>query len=379
MKRAGYHFDMFITEDLMSTAFLWHEHFAWHDAGRYPFAQMEPHPVVDTAEGKRRIRNLLDSSGLLQKLVQLPFVEADDTAILRAHTARYLRQLQSVDKVGGAVGFFANMAAGGLATVRLAAGAAVAATDAVLDGRVRNAYALLRPAGHHAERDAGMGFCLVNNVAIAALHALETRGLDRVAIVDWDVHHGNGAQDIFWRDPRVLSISLHQEGLFSGSSNGECGGIDWRGEGAGRGTNINVPLPAGSGEGAYLEAFSRVVGPALNRFKPDLILIASGLDACSHDTLGRMMLHSDSYRLLTASMMEAATALCGGRLVLCHEGGYAPQVVPFIGLAIIETLSGISTGVSDPFAGGIKKLPGQKLYQHQQMAIAAAAQAAGFS
>lgn len=363
----------------MSTAFLWHEHFAWHDAGAYPFAQMEPFPVVDTAEGKRRIRNLLDSSGLLSRLVKLPFGEAGDVDILRAHSEAYLARLRAVDRTGGSVGFFAHMAAGGLSTVRLAAGAAIAATDAVLDGKVRNAYALLRPCGHHAERDTGMGFCIVNNVAVAALHALEARGLERVAIVDWDVHHGNGTQDIFWQDPRVLAISLHQEGLFAGSPRGECGGVEWRGEGAGLGTTLNVPLPAGSGEGAYLSAFSRVVLPALARFKPDLILVASGLDACSHDTLGRMMLHSDSYRSLTAMLLDAASQLCGDRLVLCHEGGYAPQLVPFIGLGIIETLSGVKTQITDPFAGSVKKLPGQRLQPHQEVAISAAVQAAGLA
>ncbi|TDR90225.1 class II histone deacetylase [Enterovirga rhinocerotis] len=361
----------------MPTAFLWHERFAWHEAGPYPFPGMEPFPTPDTAEGKRRIRNLVDASGLLAKLVALPFGEAEDAAILRAHSPAYLDRLRAVDRTGGSLAPFAHLAAGGLSIVRLAAGAAMAAVDGVVDGTVANAYALLRPCGHHAERDAGMGFCLVNNVAVAALHAIEARGLRRVAVVDWDVHHGNGTQDIFWNDPRVLTISLHQEALFGAGSAGECGGVEWTGGSDAAGTNINVPLPPGSGEGAYRAAFERVVVPALRRFAPDLILVASGLDACSHDTLGRMILHSDSYRHLTATVMEAAAELCEGRLVLCHEGGYAPQLVPYLGLAILETLSGQRTDIVDPFKDGVKRQPGQVLQPHQEAAVSLAATAAG--
>lgn len=363
----------------MPTGFLWDERFAWHDAGMYPFPQMEPMPVLYNANAKRRIRNLIDTSGLLAKLASVPFGEADDAAILRAHSPEYLARLRAFDETGGNVAPFCHIAAGGLSILRLAAGAAMSAVDAVMNGSLDNAYALVRPAGHHAERDSAMGFCFLNNVAIAALHAIKTHGLGRVAIVDWDVHHGNGAQSIFWNDPRILTVSLHQEDLFVSLSTGECGGVEWRGDGDGAGTNINVPLPPGSGEGAYLSAFERVVLPALARFKPELIIVASGLDASSHDGLGRMILHSDSYRQLTRMMMESATAMTGGRLVLCHEGGYAPNVMPFLGLAILETLSGIRTDVKDPFVDSVRKYRGQALQPHQADAIARAASAAGLT
>ena len=357
----------------MTTAFLWDESFAWHDAGTYPYPEVEPASVPETGDSKRRIRNLVEKSGLLSQLVQPDFAPASDGQIVRAHSADYLALLKSIDETGGAVGRFAHIGKGGLNIVRLAAGAAIAAVDGVVDGAFDNAYALVRPCGHHAERNGGMGFCIINNVAIAALHALDVRKLDRIAIVDWDVHHGNGTQQIFWKDPRVLAISLHQEFLFAGG-----GGLpDEVGADEGRGTTINISLPPGSGDGAYRTAFERVVLPALDRFRPSLIIVASGLDAGAHDLLGRMILHSDSFRMMTEHVMAAADRLCGGKLVFCHEGGYNPVVTPFLGLATIETLARIRTDIIDPFAQNVRKQPGQMLQQHQDDAITLSAIAAG--
>ncbi|MDQ8727992.1 class II histone deacetylase [Bradyrhizobium sp. LHD-71] len=348
----------------MTTGFLWHELFAWHVAGGYPQFQVEPIGSADTPEGKRRIRNLIDVSGLLDQLKVLPFNEATDEAILRVHTRNYLGRLSEIDKVGGYVGRFAHIGQGGLRIVRLAAGAAMAAVDAVMNRTVKNAYALVRPAGHHANADVGAGFCIVNNVAVAARHAQAINGLKRVAIVDWDVHHGNGSQDIFWQDPSVLTISIHQELLYQ-----QGGHLSEIGEGAGRGANLNIPLPPGSGNDAYMETMQRVVLKALDRFRPELILVASGLDATSHDALGRMNLYSDSYRSMTSLLMEAAGRLCDDRLVLVHEGGYSSTVTPFAGLAILETLSGISTGAVDPFAENVRRQPAQKIQPHQETVI----------
>jgi amidase len=193
--------------------------------------------------------------------------------------------------------------------------------------------------------------------------------LKRVAIVDWDVHHGNGTQSIFWTDPRVLAISLHQDDLFSLRG----GNVDENGEGAGKGATINIPLPPGSGHSAYIAAFERVVLPALARFRPELIIVASGLDASSHDPSGRMNLHSESYRVLTALLMQSAAQHCKGRLVLCHEGGYSAFLVPFLGLAILETLSGIRTEARDPFLPTVILQPAQALSQPQAAVIDSAA------
>lgn len=353
----------------MALRLIWHELFAWHDAGNYTAAFVEPLSIPDTAEPKRRIRNLVEASGLIAHLDVFTPSEASDKALARAHDEDYVARVRATGKAGGDIARYARIGPGGDRIARLAAGAAIAAVDAVVEGKFDAAYALVRPAGHHATRGDGGGFCIFNNVAVAALHALEEHGLARVAIVDWDVHHGNGTQDIFWRDDRVLAISIHQEMLHAGGG----GAVDEIGEAAGRGTTLNIPLPPGSGEGAYLAAMRQVVVPALDRFRPDLILVACGLDAASHDPLGRMMLHSESFRALTHLIRDAALRLCGGRLAFCHEGGYSAAVAPFAGLAIIEALAGISMGVEDPFVANARKQPGQALQPHQQRMIELAA------
>jgi len=191
----------------------------------------------------------------------------------------------------------------------------------------------------------------------------------RVAVVDWDVHHGNGTQDAFYDDPRTLTISVHQDNCYPKDS----GTMAERGEGAGHGYNINLPLPPGSGHGAYLAAFDQVVVPALQRFAPDLIVVASGLDANGLDPLARMMCYGETYRQMTARLMACAEAACGGKLVICHEGGYSPQFVPFAALAIIEQLSGHRVKVVDPWSGFIAANAGHDLQPHQAVVIKAAA------
>jgi len=235
----------------------------------------------------------------------------------------------------------------------------------VLDGNCRNAYALVRPPGHHAEANRGRGYCMFGNTALAAMHARQARGLARVAIVDWDVHHGNGTQAAFYSDPSVLTISLHQDTLYPI----ESGFIEETGSGPGEGYNINIPLPPGTGNGGYLAAFERIVAPALVRFRPDLILIASGLDASAYDPLARMMLNSEAYREMARILMGVADECCDGRIVACHEGGYSPIYVPFCGLAVVETLSGIATGVEDAMGAYVKHHAGHTLQPHQAAVI----------
>ncbi len=356
------------------TGFVWHERYMWHDTGTYagvmpPGGFVQPGTHVENPEAKRRFKNLLEVSGLYDSLIHIAPREADTQDILRVHTADYHDRIKRLsDKGGGDAGFFTPFGNGSYDIARLSAGGVLAAVDAVLDGKVANAYALVRPPGHHAEPDIGKGFCLFNNVAIAAAYARSKRGLDRVAIVDWDVHHGNGAERIFLEDPTVLTISIHQEESFPP----ESGAVTANGAGAGQGYNINVPLPAGSGVGAYEAVYDRVVVPALRKFKPDLILIPSGFDAGAHDPLGRMLMHSDGYRSLTSKMLEVADELCEGRLVLSHEGGYDAATVPFYGLAVMETLCGLRTEVEDPFLPMFQDISGQSLLPHQDVAIQAA-------
>jgi acetoin utilization deacetylase AcuC-like enzyme len=235
-------------------------------------------------------------------------------------------------------------------------------------GTVRNAYALVRPPGHHAGPAGGSGYCLFSNVALTALRLRREHGLRRVAIVDWDVHHGNGTQDSFWANGSVLTISIHQEDLYPAGS----GPVAEIGEGDGVGANVNVPLPAGSGRAAYMATLDRVVLPALERFGPEFILIANGLDASLGDPLGRMNLTSECFALMTERMMSCADRLCDGRLVLCHEGGYSSTYVPYCGLAIVQQLAGITTDVVDPWISDTRQVRWLPLRDHEAAAIEAA-------
>jgi acetoin utilization deacetylase AcuC-like enzyme len=349
------------------TGIVWDERYGWHDAGPWLLGEMvEPVPAPDTPDGKRRIWSLLEVSGITADLVRIPARQASDVELLRVHPREHLDHLRQVsERGGGAVGVSAWVGADGFPILTLAAGGALAAVDAVLENKVRRVYALIRPAGHHANGTTSSGFCLLSNTAIAAAHA-RASGLDRVAVVDFDVHHGNGTQDIFYADPAVLTISLHQDGNYPA----DTGGLDERGEEAGRGANLNLPLPPGSGHGAYLAAMERVVLPALERFRPDLVLIAAGWDACLRDPLGRMLLHSDSYRQMVSMLVAGADRLSDGRLVMINEGGYSPLYAPFCALAAVEALSGRASGVSDPMLERYMSLPGQELEAHQAALIA---------
>ena len=204
------------------------------------------------------------------------------------------------------------------------------------------------------------------------MHARQARGLARVAIVDWDVHHGNGTEHAFYADPTVLTISIHQDNNYPLGS----GALTDTGSGAGQGYNINVPLPPGSGVGAYVATFDRVVAPALAAFRPDLILIASGLDASAMDPLASMMMTSDGYRKLTQTVLAVARDVCGGRVVACHEGGYSPAYVPYCGLAVIEELAGVRTGLDDPLLELLGAMGGQELQPHQEAVVGEAAKLA---
>lgn len=347
----------------------------WHDTGTSASVMpagltVQPLGHIENAEGKRRIRNLVEVSGLIDHLVQLKPRMATEDEILRLHTREYLDRIKRASsETGGDAGELTPFGSGSYEIALLAAGGCMTAVDAVLDGKVDNAYALVRPPGHHAERDQGRGFCIFANTALAAAHARQARGLSRVAIVDWDVHHGNGTEHAFYADPTVLTISIHQDNNYPPGS----GAIGDTGSGAGEGYNINIPLPPGSGVGAYAATMDRVVAPALKAFRPELILVASGLDASAMDPLASMMMTSDGYRQLTQTMLAVAREECGGRLVACHEGGYSPAYVPYCGLAILEELAGVRTGVADPLLDLLAGFGGQDLQPHQEAVVREAA------
>jgi acetoin utilization deacetylase AcuC-like enzyme len=356
----------------VTTALIWDEHFFWFDAGGSmpPLPGCEPYPAFDRPDTKRRIKSLLDASGLIDHLTVIQPVSATRDDLLRFHSEDYVARVEALSNAsGGDTGENAWIGARDFATALLSVGGCMTAVDAVLAGEVNNAYALVRPCGHHSTRDRGMGFAIFCNIALAIMRAREAGTVDRVAVIDWDVHHGNGTQDAFYDDAKTLTVSIHQDNCYPKGT----GTMEERGEGPGLGYNINLPLPPGSGHGAYLAAFDRVVVPALERFAPDLIVVASGLDANGLDPLARMMCYGDTYREMTARLMAVADAACGGKLVICHEGGYSPQFVPFAALAVLEQLSQRATDVVDPWSGFIEANAGQELQPHQAAVIDVAA------
>jgi acetoin utilization deacetylase AcuC-like enzyme len=199
----------------------------------------------------------------------------------------------------------------------LAVGSSLAAIDAVASGILQNAFCAVRPPGHHATKKQPMGFCLFNNTAIAARYAQEHHGIGRIAIIDWDVHHGNGTQEIFYDDPSVLFISLHQYPFFPGT-----GSRAERGEGKGEGFTLNLPMRAGTEEPEYVEAFQKEILPMLDMFRPELILISAGFDAHREDPLGNINLSEESFKKMTLMTMESADKHCHGKIVSILEGGY---------------------------------------------------------
>ena len=360
------------------TGWVWDERYAWHNtgygAGHLPAGGWVQPGIsfAESARAKTRFRDLVAASGIGNQLVVVAARPASEVEILRLHTAEYVEHIKWLSANGGgytgAEGDVTPVGVGSYEIAALAVGGALAAVEAVVSGEVENAYALIRPPGHHAEVALARGFCLFGNTALAAMHARGSLGVERVAIVDWDVHHGNGTEDAFYDDPSVLTISLHGDGDYPPKR----GMIEHGGAGAGKGFNINIPLPEGSGTGAYVAAFERVVIPALRAYQPDLVLVASGLDASALDPLGRQNVHSEGFREMTRLVREAADELCGGRLVCIHEGGYSDAYVPFCGVAVVEELCGGERFVEDPFLQAFAHKPSQTLQPHQDAAIARA-------
>lgn len=244
---------------------------------------------------------------------------ATDAEVLRVHDSAHLERIRTV--CSGAPGYLdpdTYYVGPSLDAAFLAAGSACAMVDALIDGKTDVAMLIARPPGHHASRDRAMGFCLINNIAIAAAHA-RARGLTRVAIVDWDVHHGNGTQDIFYRDPSVLFVSIHQSPLYPDS-----GWVNEVGTGPGRGFSVNIPLPAGCDGIIYAHVFESVVLPVVTAFSPDLLLVSAGFDAHVRDPLASQLLESRDFGWMASRLRHLACKLGhpNGRVGLFLEGGY---------------------------------------------------------
>jgi len=259
---------------------------------------------------------------------------ATEEELLCAHSEPYLAQLRALE--GRAVQLDADtyLSPRSLEVARLAVGSAVELGSHIARGDARSGFALVRPPGHHAERSHAMGFCVFNQVAIVARQLQLREGLERIAIIDWDVHHGNGTQHAFEDDRDTLFVSTHQFPFYPGT-----GALAERGVGAGEGTTLNLPLPAGSGDAEYCAAFSEVVLPALEEFRPQMLLVSAGFDAHVQDPLGGMRVSTETYRSLTASLRELADAQCDGRILCLLEGGYAVDALAESVVAVLEELA----------------------------------------
>ncbi len=334
-----------------ATGLVFSDRYLQHNTNPYRLVSGHPLPFVEAVDHPsnprlvERTKKLLDYTGLSSELVKVDPYPATPADLAAFHPMSYVNRIREISEAGGGdAGQGAPVGADSYDIALLAAGGVMAAVDAVMQGDVKQCYALVRPPGHHAEPSKGRGFCIFGNVAVAARYAQRRYGIEKVMIVDWDVHHGNGTQAAFYDDPSVLFVTLQQDRLFPIDS----GFPEEIGSGSGAGYTANIALPAGSGGAAYLSAFERLVVPLADQFKPELVFVSAGQDASASDPLGRMMLASEHYRRLTNIMQQIAEKTAQGRLVLAQEGGYSEIYAPYCTLAIFEALTGHRTGIEEP-------------------------------
>jgi len=314
----------------MKVGFVYDDVYLKHDTGEHP----------ENANRLKAIMRYLERTGPWQQLEAFKPAVAAVAAIALVHDREYITQVQELaEKGGGQLDADTIVSAGSYDAARFAAGGAIKAVEAVMEEQMGSVFALVRPPGHHALAGRGMGFCLFNNIAIAAKYALqkyEKHGLERIAIIDYDVHHGNGTQETFYDDPKVLYISTHQAEHYPGT-----GRVDETGEGKAAGGNINIPLPAGCGDDEYETVFGEIIVPAVKRFKPQLIMVSAGYDGHWLDGLATMRLSIGGFAKIAGIIKEVADEVCGGRTVLCLEGGYNLTVLSAAVRATFEALLGM--------------------------------------
>lgn len=292
------------------------------------------HP--ENARRLAAVYDLLDREKVDRRCPTIAPRVAEPDELRLAHAPEYIEKIAATESWDfGLIGPETQASAGSYLAARLAAGGVLEAIRLVAEGRFQNAMALVRPPGHHAERSRAMGYCLFNSTAIGAAYARRRLAMHRVLVVDWDVHHGNGTQHVFERDPTVLFISLHQYPHFP-----KTGFYTETGIGPGEGFTVNLPLPRGYGNGEYAALFCRIVAPLALEFSPDLVLVSAGFDIHRGDPLGGMAVTETGFAALTRCLMEVAEQCCGGKMVLVLEGGYEPQVLAGSVLAVIDELSG---------------------------------------
>jgi acetoin utilization deacetylase AcuC-like enzyme len=280
--------------------------------------------------------SLLEESGLLGTLQRIPVRTATPDELSLVHDPRYIEGVLRVAREGGGwVDPDTQITPRSYDVAANVVGGTLNALDSVMQGEASSAYCLVRPPGHHASPVQAMGFCLFNHVAIAAAAAIQTHGLERVAIVDYDVHHGNGTQDAFYRDPQVLYISTHEYPFYPGT-----GAAEEMGAGEGVGMTINIPMPHGSGDAAHVRVFQEAVLPALHRFQPQLILVSAGYDAHFADDIAMQRVSVDGYGALALMVKRDADELCSGKLLFAQEGGYHLTALPWCVRRTLEIMAG---------------------------------------
>jgi acetoin utilization deacetylase AcuC-like enzyme len=313
------------------TGFLYDDVYLKHLAG------IVAHP--ERPERLTAIRDGLERAGLLKSLYPLAPRRVTEQELRLVHTQGYLslvrRELTRLEDLHELSTGDTLASPGSLEAAQFAAGGVLNAVDAVMAGKVKNAFCAVRPPGHHATPTRGMGFCIYNNVAIAARYLQKVHGARRVLIVDWDYHHGNGTQDTFYDDGSVFYFSTHHHGAYPGT-----GSPAETGRGPGTGTTLNVALPPGAGDAAILDAFENRLVPAARAFRPDFILISAGFDAMRNDLLGRLDVTPEGFAAITRVVVRLAEELCQGRIVSVLEGGYHLNGLAGSAVAHVKTLQG---------------------------------------
>ena len=310
----------------MATGYVYHPIYLKHDTGQH----------VEVAARLEAVISHLEETGLISRLTLIEPRPATVEEIALVHQKQYIKEIEeTAAKGGGWLDPDTVMSADSYKAALYAAGGVIRATEAVMDGEVANAFALVRPPGHHATAGYAQGFCLFNNIAIAAKYALEKYKLERILIIDFDVHHGNGTQAAFYDNPRVMYLSTYEYPFYPGT-----GSLEETGSGEGRGTNLNVPLPAGCGDAEYLEVFEQIIAPAARRFNPRLILVSTGYDGHWADPLAMMNLSVDGFARIAVVIKGLAGELCDGRLALTLEGGYNLEALAASVKATFDVLLG---------------------------------------
>jgi len=316
----------------MKAGYVYHPVYLQHDTGQH----------VERAGRLEAIISHLEETGLKQQLASIQPRAATTEEIALVHHKRYIEEVRRVGQEGGGwLDADTVMSANSYEAAVYAVGGVIRAVEAVMDGEVGGAFALVRPPGHHATVAQAMGFCLFNNVAIAAKYALNKYRLERIGIIDFDVHHGNSTHDIFYDDPSVLYISTHQHPFYPGT-----GAIEQTGSGKAKGATLNIPLPPGCGDAEYLQVFGQVIAPVVERFCPQLILVSAGYDPHWADHLAMMRVSTTGFADMVKLIKGWADELCDGRLVFSLEGGYNLRALSCSVKATFDALLG--NNIEDP-------------------------------